>query len=520
MRRRSLRTRRAWLLAGLVIGGGPAWAATPEEAVALDGGELEAVEHNPDAPAPTLSLGEVLDAVTAHHPALRAAGAGVDGAAGDRLAAQGAFDLELGATGKVVPVGKDVWHYADTGLRQPTTVWGTEIFGGWRQGGGEVPLYAGDKKTTDAGELVLGVALPIWQGGAIDPARAKLQQAGVKVELAELDVASTRLKLSFSAAKAYWKWVASGHKLRIVQFLLDTAEARNSQIEARVKGGDLAPIELIENQRAILKRRSQQIKARQALAEAALRLSIFLRDDEGRPVVPPPGAVPTHFPDPEPDPAIPLDEDQAAARDQQPTLRKLAAYRAVIAVDRDLADNQLAPRIDLTVAGIQPLTSDPDDPYRKTEVEAGLKFKLPLQRRKAQGARDRADADLARIDHDLTLARQQLDAMVAEARVSLAAATERVDNAHAELSVAGQVEAAEKLRMELGDTTLLMVNLREQARADAANRLVDALADHHVAFATYLTATTRGLSREAWTPAPAAAPAPGPPPAPPAPAAP
>ncbi|MCB9524622.1 MAG: TolC family protein [Myxococcales bacterium] len=474
--------------------------ALASPALAAPGLRLEDVERNPDAHVDALSLGTVLDAVDAHHPNLQAAQAGVDAARGEQTSAEGGFDLVLGATGKAVPFGKDVWLYTDTGLRQPTTLWGAEVFGGWRRSGGDVPLYEGDKITTGNGELTAGVTVPLWQGGPIDARRAKLRQAGVKVDLAQLDVDSARLKLRASAAKAYWKWVAAGHTLRISQGLLDMAELRNEQLEARVRDGDLADIELIENQRAILKRRSELVKARQKLNEAALDLSLFLRDGEGRPVVPPPGAVPDHFPEPEPDPVRPLAEDQAAARARQPMLAKLEAYRAVAAVDRDLADNELAPQIDLTVAGIQPLTADADDPYRKTELEAGLKFKLPLQRRKAQGARASAEAALRRIDAELTFAGQAVDAGVAQARVELEAATQRVGIALQELDVARKVELAEKTRLSLGESTLLIVNLREQKTADAANRVVSALADHHLAYAAWLTVTAMGLDRAEWAP--------------------
>jgi outer membrane protein TolC len=452
------------------------------------------------AQAAPLQLGEVLDATLAHHPALRAAASGQQVAEADRQAAAGAFDLKLGATGKAVPVGKQTWLYTDVGLRQPTTVWGAEVFGGWRRSGGDVPLYAGDKITTGAGEVVLGVTVPLWQGGAIDAARAKITQADQKARLAELDVASTRLKLSGAAAEAYWGWVAAGHRLRIVQHLCQMAEARDAQIVARVRGGDLAPIEHIENQRAILKRRSQRIKAEQRLAKAALKLSIYARDAEGRPRAPTAAALPRPIPPPEPDPSQTLAADQAAARAQQPALQKLARYRAVLAVNQALAQNQGGPRIDLTVAGVQPVAAASDDPYRKSELEAGLKFALPLQRRKARGAEARAVAQIAQLDHQRTAIEQQLDAAVAQVRVALVAATARVAVAEAEVQVAEQVEAAEKTRLSLGDSTLLIVNLREQASADAANRRIEALADHHVAWAQYLATTAKGLDRAAWTP--------------------
>jgi hypothetical protein len=46
------------------------------------------------------------------------------------------------------------------------------------------------------------------------------------------------------------------------------------------------------------------------------------------------------------------------------------------------------------------------------------------------------------------------------------------------------MEQAERTRLELGESTLLFVNLREQTAAEAAVREVDALGDYHKAVAS------------------------------------
>jgi hypothetical protein len=53
------------------------------------------------------------------------------------------------------------------------------------------------------------------------------------------------------------------------------------------------------------------------------------------------------------------------------------------------------------------------------------------------------------------------------------------------------VEAAERTNFDLGNSTILAVNLREQASAEAASREVDARADFHRAVAAYLAAAAR-----------------------------
>ena len=65
-----------------------------------------------------------------------------------------------------------------------------------------------------------------------------------------------------------------------------------------------------------------------------------------------------------------------------------------------------------------------------------------------------------------------------------------------------RVEDAERLRFELGDSTLFVLNQREQATAEAAIREANALADYFRAYAAYELAIAKALipgSRPAFT---------------------
>ena len=60
-----------------------------------------------------------------------------------------------------------------------------------------------------------------------------------------------------------------------------------------------------------------------------------------------------------------------------------------------------------------------------------------------------------------------------------------VELAQREYEMAKQVEEAERAKFELGDSTLLSVNLREQATFDAALRRIDSLVEYHRARVSY-----------------------------------
>ena len=96
---------------------------------------------------------------------------------------------------------------------------------------------------------------------------------------------------------------------------------------------------------------------------------------------------------------------------------------------------------------------------------------------------------MARIDAQARLQRDRILADVRDAASALVAAEERVSVAGAELDVARSLSGQELKRFDLGEGTLLLVNLREQAALEAALRQIDALADWQKARAAYRAAT-------------------------------
>jgi outer membrane protein TolC len=142
-------------------------------------------------------------------------------------------------------------------------------------------------------------------------------------------------------------------------------------------------------------------------------------------------------------------------------------------------------------------------------VDAGVVIDIPLRNRVNRGRVSVAESGMQRISAQQRLQRDRIFAELADVRSALLAASARAQLAESEVQVARDVEAAEKTRYELGDSTLLLVNLREQATAEAALRQIDALLDYHRAIATYravLAQDSGGTLGEASS-APAQAPA-------------
>lgn len=120
-------------------------------------------------------------------------------------------------------------------------------------------------------------------------------------------------------------------------------------------------------------------------------------------------------------------------------------------------------------------------------------FDLPLQRRQATSQLQNAEARLGEVEQREKFQRDQVTADVRDAASAVKAAFERSNVVSQELSVTRQVEDAERLRFELGDSTLFVLNQREQATAEAAIREANALADYFRAYAAYELAIAKAL---------------------------
>lgn len=439
-----------------------------------------------DAPPP-LSLEDVLRSVESHFPLILAAFAEIEIAAGKLENAAGAFDTKVSATGKFETEGFYENDRIGFEIEQPTTLWGARFEGGYRRGDGDFAVYDGKAKTNRDGELRLGLMVPLLQGRSVDPARTKLLQGQLEQDKADPRILEKRLSATRKAAETYWKWLATGQKRSIAAEQLALAETRREQLRIAVEEGELAEINLVDNERLIVDRTAKLQRAEQDLAQAAIVLSLYWRDADGHPLVPDLDQLPSRLPDPRPLDEILIEGDEQLALAQRPELRQVQLELDGLRLERDLASNQMLPSVDVGLFGSQDYGNAVNTPDDKDELElqAVLRFSVPLQRRKASGSRRTATAKIAKLEQQ---ARFLSDVVVSEVRQSVAVLEQtlaRLDQARRNVELARELERAERLQLELGESDLFRVNLREQQSAVAARNLVEVLAEHYFALAGY-----------------------------------
>ncbi len=457
----------------------PADAPTAEPPGDVGPGRADPIQASP------FPLDTVLRSVTGRYPPLLAALLERDLASGRLQQAMGGFDTNLSAK-----VGGTLQGFYEStvaqGLIEQPLATGDTVYGGYRITDGFLPDYY-DSRTQDDGEVLFGGRFPLLRNRAIDGRRAGVRQAEIDVELAEPTIAGARIAFVRAATDAYYGWRAAGSKLEVARELLRLATDRQDGLRRAVERQFLAEIDLTDNERLIAQRQVFVVRAERAFQAAALALSLYLRDGDDRPVVAGERRLPPSE-DPVGDVAETLDGDLGIALRQRPELARIRLLVDRIATERDLADNQLLPDLDLIVEAESSLSGGPYTDREDFELFVGGELKLPLQRRDARGRFEQATARLSRLRLEQRFARDRIVNEVVDARSAVRAAHEQLQTTRRNVELARELVAAEQRAFDLGRSDLLRIQLREVQLADAQVLEVDALLGYRLARAAYRAA--------------------------------
>ncbi len=439
-----------------------------------------------------LTLDHILQSVDRHYPPLRVALLESPIAEADYLAAQGRFDLVLRSFVETNSLGFYESRRFDVSAEQPTALWGTSFFTGYQASGGAFPSYDGKYQTNGLGEYRAGMRVPLFRDRAVDSRRAELGKANLGRRLADLGIQQQRLVILQAATARYWNWVAAGRRFAVAQSIFNIAVEREKILETAVELGQLPRFEVLDNKRIIEQRRSQFVAARRGVEQASFDLSLFYRNDQGQPRIAAPAQLPPAFPRPTGIDEKQLERDITEALDRRPELARLETQQNQVRLDQRLAENRRLPGLDFILSYDREL-GERRVPRGPNELRAGLSFELPLQRRTATGQAVAARTRVAQIDQRLQFQREQVSVEVRDAVSAVRAAFEGANVLEAEVLATRQVEDAERLRYDLGESTLFVLNQRELQTADAQVREVSALADYYRALALYELAVAQAL---------------------------
>lgn len=443
-----------------------------------------------------LTFDDVISSTNSHHPLILAAEAKVDVEKARYWEQLGAYDLKLKASAQTHPLGYYDESLVKAGLAQPLPGWGQSVLEVDYQWGQDFPDYSGKSITGTGGEVGGKFRVQVLRDLWIDDVRRDRMQADLGRQQAEVSVRQKRLELQRKAASTYWKWVLAGQQVRIAGRLVALARDRNAFIEKQVERGMRPRIFLVDNKRQLLSRTQKLIEAQLKLEQAAVALSIFYRDEEGRPVVPSFAQVPAIDGRVMVDEKLEVDALVEELVRRRPEFAILAMEDKRAQVDAEWAFNQALPTVELMATFNQDMGVSVPSPSvaakMQTEVGVGVSFAFALQSRKARGKLLQAKAKRRVIDRERRFLKNALIANLQAALAQLDLGLRRVRVAKEALEASRELEEAERQRLRAGQVDLLTVNLRETATASDALDLAEAL----TAFETARALTQLTIGRE------------------------
>ncbi|MBX7082052.1 MAG: TolC family protein [Nannocystaceae bacterium] len=466
-----------------------AWGLLAPAGAPPDVASTSAASTTAPATTGTLELDHVLAAVERAHPGLGASERSVARADASALSARGAFDPRLRVRAGGQPASYYEYFTFESEVRARTVALGLTPFVAWRLGRGDIPIYDGRLATASGGELRAGFELPLLRNAAIDAPRAQRAKADLARGTARAEFDQKRLELLRDATSAYWDWVAAGLRAEIRAHQLELARARDAGIRRQIDEGNTAAVEALDNERVIATREVALVGARRDVGKAALDLSLFLWHADQRPRAPAEHERPSALSLPPPLDAD-LDADVEHAVQRRPELRALGQRLRQAELDVRLARNQRLPSFDAQAWIAKDLGTGPAA-LMPVDVGVAAVLELPIPLRSARGELAGARAERRRLEYDRAMLRERIAVEVRTAHLDMQTARARAELAHRQAELAERLAEAERARLALGDSTILVVNLREEAAAAAAEAHVDALADYRKARARYQVATGR-----------------------------
>lgn len=438
----------------------------------------------------SITIEQFLDEVLAANPASISADLENDIASATLRNAQGGFDPAFNLEYEYkTKDGAPTVDVLNAGLELPlSTIFGPKFIAKYKRGEGS--RVSNVDRTALDGEASIGVKVPILQGIFTDKRRALLAKATFRLDLAKANQREQQNELLREASLAYWSWAEAYGQMDVAKAVLDLAITRYKGIAERVRRGEAAPIDSVEALLEVEKRRGDFLKAERKAESATIKLSVFLWNQDGSPK--PLTAVPKKLPLLPSISSFQIQNDKRIALVQRPEIGQIEFEQRSAAIDLAFNSEFQRPFIELSAEAMQYKFST----IGVNDYRFGLTVSQPLFFREANSNVQLAEIKVRRTDLKRLEVERKVLASVDDAVSAIERAKERVEVAEREVQYAFLVQEGERRKFQIGESTVLILNLRERATAEARNKLVEARADYLRAVSDYLWAT--GRIQEKW----------------------
>ncbi|WP_207611255.1 TolC family protein [Alteromonas sp. 5E99-2] len=445
-----------------------------------------------------ISLDDVLKSTLKHHPRVAQALSQQQQAQAKQLQSQGVFDWQVDQNSFVRTGGFFDGAILDQSVSKALPFANAKVSAGYRISDGEFPIYENINNTLAGGETYIKASLSLLKDREIDKNRADIINADFDADIAQEQQKLILNDLLLNATLQYLEWKRVSERKVILEKLLALAETRLEGIEKQVKAGEIAQISITEYQVTLLQRKAELLANKQVLQKHTIGLSMFLRDNEGKPKSLPENAYASYKL------AGPLSKhpeklDLLNTLKAHPQLVKLEQEINQIRAKLQLNENSVLPKLDVSVLLANDIggRGDRSGTLEGVESYVSVDFSLPIGQRVAKGKAAQTKAKLLEVQAKKQETLESIDIQLNQAFTALTNLTQLRDIREAQANVAERLMKEEQNRFDAGASDLFILNAREtnftRAQMAALNANIELQIQHFVILAGSATLHERVL---------------------------
>jgi outer membrane protein TolC len=418
---------------------------------------------------------QYLDLVRQYHPVVKQASLMVNNAEAQLLASRGLFDPAVYFTNDQKTFdGKNYYNYNHTTLKVPTWM-GIELMAGLENNGGEFT----NREVSLGQTSYAGISIPLAKNLLMDRRRAGLAQAKLFVQQSKAEQLLMVNDVLFEAMDAYWYWVAQYQVYRILSNAVTINTKRYETLRITVEQGDRPGIDSTEALTQLLTFQAAQANAYNEFLKAGFELSNYLWTQDMQPAVLPASVVPavnTDETDPYKMQFKPLNELLDVAGTNHPKLQTFQFKLDALEIERQLKLQSLLPAVNLKYnilsKGYQVWDSF-DAATLQNNYKFGLEVGIPLFLRQGRGDYRSAKLKIQATEVDRSATQLGIANKVKQYYNEMLNLLQQLRLQEQALQAYQKVFEVELMKFELGESTLFLLNSRENKVLESRQKVAE-----------------------------------------------
>ncbi|MBK8052068.1 MAG: TolC family protein [Saprospiraceae bacterium] len=420
--------------------------------------------------------------VVRFHPLANRAKLRNDMAAAELLKSKGLLDPSLNSNVQQKYFADKNYYSLINGELKIPTFYGIDFKTGYDLNRG---VFLGPENSTpDNGLIYAGISLPLGQGLLIDERRAAILNARTGLEIGRLEEMDIKNELLYNASYQYWQWFRAFNILNILEEANSVASQRYDAVKNFAINGDRPAIDTVEAGIQVQNIRVSLIASQLDFQQSQNTLATFLWNENG---VPESTFVNN----------MPLNTDSVFNSlendlgnlisglniNTHPYLGQLRNKLIQLDMDLKMKKDKLKPRLNIQYNPLsEAIGSRTITDYNINNYKWGLEFKMPLFLRKERGDVKMADLKIKDTELDLKQKTIELEAKLSNYIAEWSNTRNQMENFQIVVNQYRQMLEAERRLFDLGESSLFLINTREQAYIQANIKLTELIAKNRVAY--------------------------------------